>query len=224
MNRLLFTLGLSFFLAGTAIGQIPDSQIDRDQYPANNTPDTKQEAIFSTYFEDANVSNMHFYLPATGQGMDDDYFFKGTEIPRGLYGIFYAKWREQLPEDFKAFAVFAIRGDGKPYYIMRFAGKDMDPAIGLFEIANGKLHRKAILATNWCGDNYCVQKDSWLQDFDGDVRLDILTKVKIMDNRYREEVIDEYYSISKQLDNGTFSADSQMDVNVNDYFMYEAEQ
>lgn len=219
MYRLLFTYIFSILLFGSAIGQIADEQIDNNQYPANNQPDSKREAIFSTYFEEANVSNMHFYLP-DGK-MEFDYFFKGTELPRGLFGIFDSNWRDEMPEDFKAYAVYSIRGEGKPYYVMRMSGKKMDPTIGLFEMIGNKLHYKATLATNWCSESYCVQKDSWMQDFDGDVRLDILTKVKITDDRREKQVIDQYYNILQQTDNGAFISNSQMDVDVNDYFMHD---
>jgi hypothetical protein len=162
---------------------------------------------------------MHFYLP-TGE-MDYDYFFKGTELPRGLFGIFDGAWRDDMPEDFKAFAVYAIRGEGKPYYILRFSGEQIDPFIALFEIKGNKLKYKSTLATYWCGESYCLQKDSWMQDFDGDVRLDILTKVKMTDDRRKNQVIEEYYTIMQQTENGALISNSQMDVDVNDYFMHD---
>lgn len=222
MYRLIFTYIFSIALLGNAFGQISDDQIDNTQYPANNRPDTKRQAIFNTYFEEANVSNMHFYVP-DGE-LDSDYLYAGTELPRGLFGLFRSEWRDELPDNFKAYAVFSIRGDGKPYYILRLAGEDVDPTIGLYELANNKLHHKATLATNWCGSSYCVQKDSWIQDFDGDVRLDILTKVKMTDDRRSNQVIDEYYSILQQTKTGQFISNSRMDVNVNDYFMHDASE
>lgn len=219
MLKLLSTYILTIFMLGTAFGQIADEQIDNSQYPANNRPDTKREAIFNTYFEEANVSNMHFYTPTEETGTD--YFFEGKELPRGLYGIFAEGWREDMPADFKAYAVYSIRGDGKPFYVLRFSGEDVDPTIGLFEMAANKLHHKATLATYWCGESYCLQKDSWIQDFDGDTRLDILIKVKMTDDRRKKQVIEEYYSILQQADTGNFKPNSKMDVNVNDYFMEE---
>jgi hypothetical protein len=204
-------------LFASASAQVPDSQLDRDQYPANNQADTKREAIFATYFAEANVSNTHYYVP---QGdVSADYLYKGTELPRGLFGIFEQEWRSTMPDDFKAYAVTAIRGEGKPYYVLRFSGEGTDEMIGLFEIVNDILYHKATLASYWCENIYCQQKDSWLQDFDGNVRLDILTKVKFTDKRRDDQVIEEYYTILKQQKDGKFVKDSQMDVDVNDYFM-----
>lgn len=218
MFRLVYTTLFLIFFTGFTFAQIPGRQ-DHDLYPANNTPETKREAIFAGYFEDTNVGNMHVYVPA-GE-VEPDYFFKGKELSRGLFGIFDPRWRDELSGDFQAYAVYSIRGEGKPYYIIRFAGDDMDPMIALFEMANNKLHHKVTLASNWCTDQYCVQKDSWLQDFDGDVRLDVLTKVKTTDDRRKNQVIDTYYTILRQTQNGAFAQDSKMDVDVNDYFMQE---
>lgn len=222
MIRLLSTYVFCICLFGSVYSQISDRQIDRNQYPANNTPDTKREAIFSTYFQEANVSNLHVYLPESD--IPYDYYFKGTALPRGLFGIFDKEWRDKMPEEFQAYAVFSIRGEGKPYYILRFSGAQLDPTIALFEMIGNQLVHKADLATFWCTDKYCLQKDSWLQDFDGDVRLDILTKVKMTDDRRGEQVIDEYYRIMRQLEDGAFTRDSQLDVDVNDYFMNDASE
>lgn len=217
MLRLLFTYIFCIILATNALGQVTDRELDKNQYPANNKADSKYEAAFASYFEETNVSNSHIYMPP--EGAEYDYYYQGKELPKGLFGIFNQKWRQNMPEDFKAYAVFSIRGEGKPYYILRFSGEKVDPSIGLFEMIGDKLHHKATLATYWCADDYCIQKDSWLQDFDGNVRLDFLTKVKMMDKRGKHEVIDEFYSIYKQLEDGKFVPDSRMDVDVNDYFM-----
>lgn len=216
IKQLIAYILLTLFFSSAA-AQIPDGQLDRRQYPANNTTDSKREAVFATYFEEANIGNAHVYSPQ-GEAAED-YFYKGTELPRGLFGMFESDWRSGMPQNFKAYAVAAIRGEGKPYYILRFEGEGTDNTIALFEVANDILYHKATLASYWCEENHCRQKDSWLQDFDGNVRLDILTKVKLTDRRKTEEVIEEFYLIQKQLEDGSFVKDSRMDVDVQDYFM-----
>lgn len=217
-SLLLFFFSMLFIISLSA--QIPDRAIDTNQYPANNTPDSKREAIFSTYFEETNVGNLHVFAPEE-KAVAPDHYFKGRELPRGLFGIFEPKWRESMPEDFKAYAVYSLRGEGKPYYLLRFSGAETDRMIGLFEMVGDQLHHKLTLASYWCVGDYCLQKDSWLQDFDGDVRLDVLTKVRMTDNRRNEQVVDEYYAISKQLKDGSFSRKHDLQVQVNDYFMHD---
>lgn len=218
MYSIILTAVCSIFLFFDLAAQVPDRALDQQQYPANNTADSKREAIFASYFEEANVSNLHVYAPL--QAADHSYYFQGTELPRGLFGIFEKEWRSSMPDDFTAYALFSIRGNGKPYYLIRFAGKDTDRMIGLFEMIGDQLHYKCTLASYWCSDAYCLQKDSWLQDFDGDVRLDVLTKVKMTDQRRGAAVVDEYYSVLKQLHNGELEPDSQMAVDIADYFMF----
>lgn len=221
MIRIFFTSIFCIFMAIGVYGQIIREELDYNQYPANNQADSRIEAAFAAYFEEENVSNTHVYLPPAE--VSYDYYLKGTKLPRGLFGLFDEAWRNDMPEDFKAFAVFAMRGEGKPYYLLRFSGEEIDPSIELFEMVDQRLHHLATLATYWCDDDYCLQKDSWLQDFDGNVRIDILSKVKMTDERRKRKVVDEYYLIHRQLKDGRFVTDSQMEVDVNDYFMYDPE-
>jgi hypothetical protein len=221
MKKILITyliLLLSYSFFSEVIAQIPDRAIDTSQYPANNVADSKLEAIFASYFEDANVSNLHVYIPQ--EEITEDYYFKGKELARGLFGVFDSKWRDEMPEDFKAFAISVIRGAGKPYYLIRFSGKAINPTIGLFEMKGNLLRHKAILASYWCDDNRCFQKDSWLQDFDRNVSLDILTKVRITEDWQGEKLVEEYYNIYKQSEDGILVSDDKMDVEVNNYFLY----
>lgn len=215
IKQLITYILLTLFFASAA-AQVPDSQLDRRQYPANNTADSKREALFATYFEEANVGNAHVF--AVRDEMPEDYFYKGTELPRGLFGMFETKWRSTMPDNFKAYAVAAIRGEGKPYYLLRFEGKGTNAQIALFEVANDILYHKITLAGYTCDQGVCHQKDSWIQDFDGNVRLDILTKVRVTAED-EQQVIKAYHVIHKQLKDGSFVKDSQMDVDVKDYFM-----
>lgn len=207
------------FLSICLSAQVPDHELDVNQYPANNMAETKREAAFAAFFEEANVSNLHIYAPQTAE-VPYDFYYKGEELPRGFFGLFNPDWRSEMPKDFKAYAVSAIRGNSKPYYIMRFAGKDMDPTIALFEINGDKLDHLATLASFWCADRYCYQRDSWIQDVDGDARLDIITKVRMTDKRRSKETVEEHHTIYKQLKDGTLVPTTRMDVDINDYFMH----
>lgn len=214
-----FFLIFTFFLSISLSAQVPDHELDVNQYPANNKAETKREAAFAAFFEEANVSNLHVYAPQSAE-VPYDYYYLGRELPRGFFGLFNPEWRSDLPKDFKVYAVSAIRGDSKPYYIMRFAGQGMDPTIALFEINGEQLDRLATLASFWCTDGYCYQRDSWIQDVDGDARLDIITKVRMTDKRRSKEVIEEHHTIFKQLQDGTLVPTSRLDVDINDYFMH----
>lgn len=217
-KKIILPLCICLFTTGVT-AQVPAGELDVNQYPANNKADSKREAAFAAFFEEANVSNLHVYAPQTKE-VDLDYYYKGKELPRGMFGIFNPEWRSELPKDAKAYAVSAIRGNSKPYYIIRFAGKNYDPTIALFEMNGEQLDMLAVLAGFWCAQQYCYQRDSWIQDVDGDTRLDIITKVRMTDKRRDKTVIEEHHTIYKQLADGTIVKTTSLDVDIDDYFMH----
>ncbi|RME92976.1 MAG: hypothetical protein D6772_16345 [Bacteroidetes bacterium] len=175
---------------------------------------------FDEYFELSNVGNLHLWAAATSQP-DLDYPFLGKKIPRGLYGLFAENWREDLPSDFDTYAVYKIKQGAKDAYLLRFAGPGTHNMIAMFELGdNGKLQHVRTLATYHCGDGLCIQTDSWLQDFDGDTRLDILQKSRLMQYTLRHRPTDVYTQVLRQQKDGTYIVTKQYDIDLNDYDLH----
>lgn len=172
---------------------------------------------FAEYFEPANVGNLHIWA-ATTTRPDLNYPFRGEQLPRGLYGLFAANWSEELPADFDTYAVYTIKHGARDAYILRFAGPDTYNMIGLFRLGtDDKLHHLRTLATYHCGDGLCIQTDSWLQDFDGDTRIDILQKSRVMQYTLLNRPTDEYQQVLLQQKDGTYISTRQHDIDLRDY-------
>ncbi len=212
---------VSCFLPTGALAQIPVEELEKERYPANNEAETLEGAAFATYFEETNVGNLHLY-PSAEPTADLDYYFRGNPLPEGLYGVFPPEWREELSGTVDVLAVYAIKGDAKPYYILRLEGAGSRNTLELFEMIDGTLHHRQTLAIYWCEAGQCLQQDAWLQDLDGDTRFDLIKKVRIRD-KVREKEIGTYNVVLKQLENGEFEPTGTIPVELRDYRMEELE-
>ena len=204
-----------FFLAANGIAQKPTNKIYGSENP--------MQAAFRTVFEVKNVGNLHVYInPTSTEG--EDGFFKGELINRGVYGLFDSEWRDLLPEDFQAYAVYDLKDNNQPLYLMRIDGKEVPEEISLFTMDDGALKRIAVLAKTWCEDNRCYQRESWIQDFNGDTELDILIKVKwytkASDTWTETHAINTVYL---QDNAGNFNIEEQSKVDHSDYIMSRPE-
>lgn len=180
-----------------------------------NTEDKGALESFKALFEETNISNMHIYSASAEN--EGDYFFDGEQVPRGLYGLFAANWREELPADFKAYAVFKIRHGAGDAYVMRFAGQGTQKMIALFIIEDGKVKYLQTLASHYCNEESCWQMDSWIQDFDGDTRLDILQKARMLQFTLMDAPVNEYAQVLLQTKAGTYRKDDDVQVKVSTY-------
>jgi len=210
------------FLSIGTLAQIPVEELEKEQYHANNEAETLEGAAFATFFEETNVGNLHIYSTAEPTA-ELDYFFRGTPLPEGLYGVFPREWREELPGSVNVQAVYAIKGDAKPYYILRLEGTGSRNTLELFEMVDGALQHRQTLAIYWCEAGQCLQQDAWLQDLDGDTRFDLIKKVRIW-GATRGKEIGEYNVVLKQLENGEFEPTGTIPVELNDYRMEELQR
>ena len=78
--------------------------------------------------------------------------------------------------------------------------------------------KRHILAYQDCNNNRCVQLDSWLQDVNGDTRLDIIQKRKVTKKRSGKTVVKPTIYLMGQ--EGKFHKTKNLGmVNLNDYIM-----
>lgn len=187
-----------------------------NQVIAQETGSEKAWEAFEEYFVVENVGNLHLFSP-TGEQNNPDYTFYGTSIDRGLYGLFSANWRDDLPEDFKTYALYKIRYGAQDAYLIRFAGNGTQNMIGLFTKKGDKLAFVRTLSSYYCSDTSCWQMDSWLQDFDGDTRLDILQKARVVQYTLMDAPIDEYTQVLRQQKDGTFYQTNDFSIELGDY-------
>jgi hypothetical protein len=172
---------------------------------------------FDRYFDVDNIGNLHVYAPADKYDVKDDYYFKGELLPKKFEGLYADNWRENLPKEMKTFAVSKIRNGEEDAYILRFEGLGTQNMIGLFEVENDLLRFKKRLAYQYCYDYVCFQLDSWIQDFDGDARLDILQKVVVVDSYLKDQVIDEFMQQLRQNEDGDFVPTTKFSINTDKY-------
>lgn len=172
-------------------------------YPLTNSADNNTRTAFVSLFDDHNTGNLHVF---TTMDIDEDpeYFFTGTEIPEGFWYMIPRGWRSQLMnETAKAYTTYNIRGESDEYYIIRYE-KGSDHSLVLYQLAEDGLVHMMDLASYSCMDSDCEQVDSWLQDVDGDTRLDIIQKTKSGDS-----VTTEVYKLSNA---GIFARDPNPEV------------
>lgn len=183
----------------------------------------KAWAAFEANFEVTNVGNLHLFAPTTNQN-NSDFTFYGTPIERGLYRLFSANWRDELPKDFNTYALYKIRYGASDAYLLRFQGAGTQNMIGLFTRKNDQLVFVRTLASYHCSESMCWQMDSWLQDFDGDTRLDILQKARIVQFTLMGAPIDEYTQILRQNSDGSFSPTEKFSITLDDYMFKTNDQ
>ncbi|WP_020539206.1 hypothetical protein [Lewinella cohaerens] len=178
---------------------------------------------FEKNFEIANVGNLHLFAPTKTQN-DPDFTFYGTPVERGLYRLFSANWRDELPSDFKTYALYKIRYGATDAYLLRFHGPGTQNMIGLFTKKKDQLVFVRNLANYYCSESMCWQMDSWLQDFDGDTRLDILQKARVVQFTLMGAPVDEYTQVLRQNEDGTFSPTEQFSIALKNYLFKTNEQ
>lgn len=220
---LFFTTIFSLSVLIALSAQVPVENLEKKKYPAGNKAESLEAAAVHSFFEETNVGNLHVF-PSAETPASYNFFFKGEKLPQGAMGIFTEEWRENLPDSFDAYAVYAVKGEAKPYYIVRFEGEDIRNTIELFEMIEGRMEHRQTLAMYRCENGECVQQDAWLLDLNGDTLFDLIKKVKIWNNDQRERLLGEYQDVMTQLDNGRFVSTGSLEVDLQDYRMEELDR
>ena len=146
-------------------------------YPAGNQPTNGTMAAFISIFDDTNVGNLHVYAPTQSEP-SMDYFYHGTDITGSFDEMLPRKLKRTLRrKGSKLYATRNIRGVNGEYYILRTTDRRGHPTLDLYELQGTKLVKVMTLANAKCKKSGgCRQLNSWIQDVNGDTRLDIIQK------------------------------------------------
>lgn len=214
MKYLPFILSLLIYTA--PLFSQDKEEVGDEPYPApvmyNNL--SLQEAKLIKQFEDKDVSNLHIYADVK---QDDDYFFKGKPLDANFSEFFnddleaQTKIKGQEPQ-----AVFSIRGEARELYLIRSLGNGAGHEVALYELDNGKLQKYLPLASYQCHDGKCTQLDSWIQDINGDTRLDIIQVSKKTDENGKMKVTSKVFLMDQE---GHLIKSKNIKIDLNDYPM-----
>lgn len=217
MNH-IFLILLVLIVQATAFSQ--DTPIKKnigdEPYPAPVMYDnvTLDEAKLIGLFENQEVGNMHVYSHLK---QEDRYFYNGTPITPTFSKFFNDEIAYQTNVSGKEpRAVFSIRGEAEELYLIRFVGNDWDNELALFGWNNGKLEKRITIAKYSCENDSCLQIDSWLQDINGDTRLDIVQKAKKATKKGKGKSNTTVYLMDQ---NGVFRKTKYDHIELNDYRM-----
>lgn len=186
-------------------------------YPIGNQPENERIAAFISVFDDTNVGNMHIYT-TLDEKASADYFYLGKDITGTFDDLLSTKLKRRVRQtNGKIFAVHNIRGVNGEYYILRVPSKKGAQALKMYELQGTKLIETLTLADARCKANgTCWQTDSWIQDVDGDTRLDVIQKkAKLRDGK----IIRESTTVYTQNRAGIFNKNNVVNIEEQDYML-----
>ena len=182
-------------------------------YPALNAPESELAREFASTFEEQNVGNMHVYATMEDEA-EYEYFFRGNQVGKNFVPLFRGKWRGAARDNRTSLhAVYTIRGGEDAHYIMRFSHPRRGQRIELFNIENGRVEHVKTLASMQCKGNRCYQLDTWIRDIDGDTRLDLIQKTRVLDAA-NGVTLSENAAVYAKRPNGVFEQTDNLDVDL----------
>lgn len=211
-----YLLFLLFFIPTTIFSQTNGSSTD-SPYPINNRPSSEKTAAFIALFDDTNVGNLHVYTSKMSNPKED-YFYMGQEMDTYYTAMLPKKWRKKTRgKAAKAYAVKNIAGAEREYYIIRFLDKKERNHLALFELQQESLIHKMTLAQAWCKGPRCYQKDTWIQDVDGDTLVDLIVKTR----RERNSLTSDEIEVYQQTKAGNFVKNETWNIDSTKYPLEE---
>ncbi len=177
---------------------------------------------FINLFEVLNVGNLHVYCK-NPESKILDYHFSGELIEKSyMHYLPIEIQKSMLFDNEKIYAVAAIRGkNNKNYYILRIINdqKNNSGIVGLYELINNQLLHKKTLSFFKKKRKSHVQLDSWIQDINGDTRLDLIQRSrKISENGKIKSVKTKVFL---QTYEGTFDVFKKYNIEEEDYIFQD---
>ena len=174
---------------------------------------------FIDLFENQNVGNLHCYsrLPNVD---NSNYFFQGQIIaPKFEKHLSSTIKRKIKQTNNSPFATGAIRGKNldNDFYILRVPKPNNTDLLILTKVHNNKLTSKKELAYFRKKKKKYHQMDSWLQDLNGDTKLDLIQKKRIMTKEGK--ILNEKTTVYLQKPNGKFKKSKNTNIEKSDYKM-----
>lgn len=195
-----------------------DVVLTENPYPISNQANSATMAAFISQFEDTSIGNLHVY--ATTEKMpSDDYFYQGKDITGTFNDMLPNKLNKLVRRtNGKIYAVKSIKGNAREMYILRAPSKKNNSELVLYKMAGTQLIPVMPLAKVSCKrSGACSQMDSWIQDINGDTRLDIIQKTQ-KTNR-AGQVVKTKTKVYTQTQNGRYTLDKSADVKENSYLL-----
>ena len=162
------------------------------------------EAIFPVLEGDA-VPHLYPILRVDNPG---NYPFIGSLVDTSLYRYFDAEtvsvWNNAGGE------VMAV-GQYGGLFICRIPGRYVSSDIALFRNDGNKMTRLEIIAWAWCDEGWCNQQDAWLQDVNGDGRVDVIQHYTLTDDKGK--IREERMTVLVQDEEGHFKEDKSLKPN-----------
>ena len=215
MKKIQFFL-LSIFLAGNLFAQ--NANVEKTIARTTSTLVANDIETFKNQFPEWNVGNLHIYSSGNGK-VKKDYYFKGEKIAPVFQQYFPKEMRSSFTgENTPPSAVAAVRGEGlKDYYVLRINEENINDKIVLYELKNDRLKVKKDLAYHYQKGNRTYQLDSWMQDVNGDTRLDLIQKKSVTDANGK--VQKEKTTVFLRNKKGKFKRSRKTKIEVSDYKM-----
>lgn len=199
--------------------QKTDEQAEERLYPITNTPATSTEVMVEGLFPEMSTGNLHVY-PMNPDQKNEDYFFAGQEIEPSLFYVFDGEWYLDQEAGFEVYAVYQIQWGSETAYIVRTLSPQGSQTLELMSFRDGYLQPVYQLARYKCVANTCVQKESWIQDFDLDTYNDILTKTRLVDETSNSILGENVKTMRYILDEGLVpSTRLRKEIDLQDYLL-----
>lgn len=211
LMKYLLVLFYGALFCSTLHAQVGD-MTPHETYPVLNKPENDLQRRFMETFTPGKVGNLHVYTYRTTPL--GNYYFVGKPLAINFAELYPSKLRRQMSGG-KAYAVAMIRGGEGQHFIVRSEVPGDANRIGLYEFRGDKLVEVMPLAMVSCqSSGKCRQMDSWIQDVDGDTRLDIIQRTRTLRNGQESKVKTVVY---RQLPDGDYTKKNALEIDPLDY-------
>ncbi|MEM6964094.1 MAG: hypothetical protein AAF573_04945 [Bacteroidota bacterium] len=179
-----YLLLLSFLFVNVLFGQMDKEEILVEETTTTSTSYLKANDLetFKNQFDEWSVGNLHLY--GRGENTTDyDYYFTGKKVSPYFQQYFPNNLKKSLVQDGnEPHHVALIRGHQlDDYYIIRIKDEQQRDKLIMYNLRNEQLNPKKDLAYFYEKNGKTYQLDSWIQDINGDTRLDIIQKKRVTD-------------------------------------------
>jgi len=207
-NKILIIFSF-LLLSGTGFSQDVVSTYNKPITAASADEDL---AAFIAQFETSNVGNLHLYAKSTKEPVAD-YYYQGSELGSGFDKYLTADLRAASNVN----AVLAIRyNDQNNLFIINQDNQYAANKLSLYRMDGTQLiliQDLSFLKKSWTG-NY-RQRDTWIQDVDGDTLLDLIQKERKINRSGKSKKVKT--KIYLQQRDGTFELSNNTNVNSDNY-------
>ncbi len=222
MKKYIIILSLLPFLHFSLNAQMTkkrdDAVVEKNLTKTTSKIKLNDLSTFKGQFDEWSVGNLHVYSRDKNV-TNKDYYFAGEKISP----IF----QQYLPNDLKKkvivqgsepHRVASIRGlNLNDYYILRINDGKSKNTVVLYDIKKDQLRAKKTLAYFYSKSGRTFQMDSWMQDVNGDTRLDLIQKKQI--KNADKNIIKEKTKVFLQKKNGKFRRSWRTKIEASDYKM-----